>query len=148
MSLDGPAIANHETFEETVRRLFGEAEAARGTGFAVRVPAHALSAICSALLARSERADIVVAASDKDESGWLIELPRHSVRMNETPLWWAGGGIKPHMVFDEPVWTLDAVKAVRFCRKEDAIRAIASWEDVGLIRQVKILEHLFLQGNT
>lgn len=75
MSLDGPAIANHETFEETVRRLFGEAEAARGTGFAVRVPAHALSAICSALLARSERG---VTKEDCDRYEATVDRPAHS----------------------------------------------------------------------
>lgn len=79
-----------------------------------------------------------------DESAWLVELPRHSCRLNEAALWWIGGPVEPHVVFDKPCWSLDANEAVRFPRKEDAIKAIASWTARWLTKEVKITEHIFI----
>ena len=43
------------------------------------------------------------------EFGWLIEI--------DGPMWWTGNAY-PH------TWTKDSLKAIRFARKEDAMRMI------------------------
>jgi len=51
----------------------------------------------------------------KDEQGWLIE----GTTPDGLPIWWTAQVMQ---------WSFDAFKGVRFARKEDAERIIASWD--------------------
>lgn len=72
-----------------------------------------------------------------DSTGWLIEA-----KHNEYTMWWRSGDCGSN--YGEPNWTLDAFRAVRFVRQEDAQTVIDSWP-VWAKHEFKATDHLFMQ---
>lgn len=75
----------------------------------------------------------------RDEVAWLIETRDHHGK----PRWW--GEWNSDGLCD---WTFDSLKAIRFCRKEDAERAIAMAEWIDVMREdCSATEHAWANVN-
>lgn len=66
--------------------------------------------------------------TSKDETGWLCEQQDDN------------GGSPWYHILEEPHWTQDASKAIRFARKVDAEAYI---EDMGWCYDIKPVEHMW-----
>jgi len=89
------------------------------------------------------------AAAPRDETGWLIELPRSGSHGN--PTWWCGHRADPQM----KVWSETAGDAVRFTRKQDAentLRIITHYIEMvggsrwGYDSEPIVTEHAWMSG--